>query len=103
MKFYHRVCDNKNTEMGSKMVKGYKWATFVPLSPILLVNGHQKSEIRNQMEGVVGHQNRAPENDDRLIHLCHKARNVKCKCHLNLINHVKGRDPICDCTEFGEV
>ena len=32
--------------MGSKMVKGYKWATFVPLSPILLVNGHQKSEIR---------------------------------------------------------
>ena len=30
------------------------------------------SEIRNRMEGVVGHKNGAPENDDRLIHPCHE-------------------------------
>jgi hypothetical protein len=52
------------------MVKGYRWATFVPHVCQLCLSIDIR--IRNRMEGVVGHKNGAPENDDRLIHPCHE-------------------------------
>lgn len=37
---------------------------------------------------------------DSFTHVMNGAQNVKC---LNVIDHVEGTDPICDCMEFGEV